>query len=142
MSNVFALRSATVFHTTPRVWRRHHPRLGAAHAATSRPPSRPRRIVSHRLIAMGKVVNFGRSRNQRQGGEPMRLLVVFLLSLMVSQSISIGVGLLVERHFTPYTGLVTFIALYFAMFWLAWRFAIRITEPNAVFGTRLSSAEK
>jgi hypothetical protein len=66
----------------------------------------------------------------------MRLLVVFLLSLVVS------VGLLVERHFTPYTGLVTFIALYFAMFWLAWRFAIRITEPNALFGSRLSSAEK
>jgi hypothetical protein len=72
----------------------------------------------------------------------MRLLVVFLLSLLVSQSISIGVGLLVERHSTPYTGLVTFIALYFAMFWLAWRFAVRMTEPNAFFGTRLSSAEK
>ena len=61
----------------------------------------------------------------------MRLLVVFLLSLVVSQSISIGVGLLVERHFTPYTGLVTFIALYFAMFWLAWRFAVRITAPRS-----------
>jgi hypothetical protein len=72
----------------------------------------------------------------------MRLLVVFLLSLVVSQSISIGVGLLVERHTSAYTGLVTFIALYFAMFWLAWRFAVRMTEPNALFGTRLSSAEK
>jgi hypothetical protein len=72
----------------------------------------------------------------------MRLLVVFLISLVVSQSISIGVGLLVERNTTPYTGLVTFIALYFAMFWVAWRFAIRITEPNALYGSRLSSAEK
>ena len=72
----------------------------------------------------------------------MRLLVVFLLSLVVSQSISIGIGLLVERHTSAYTGLVTFISLYFAMFWLAWRFAVRVTEPNAVFGTRLSSAEK
>jgi hypothetical protein len=72
----------------------------------------------------------------------MRLLVVFLLSLVVSQSISIGIGLLVERHTSAYTGLVTFIALYFAMFWLAWRFAVRVTELNAVFGTRLSSAEK
>jgi hypothetical protein len=75
-------------------------------------------------------------------GRPMRLLVVFLISLVVSQSISIGVGLLVERNTTPYTGLVTFIALYFAMFWVAWRFAIRITEPNALLGSRLSSAEK
>jgi hypothetical protein len=72
----------------------------------------------------------------------MRLLVVFLISLMVSQSISIGIGLLVERNTSPYTGLVTFIALYFAMFWVAWRFAVRVTEPNAFFGTRLSSAEK
>jgi hypothetical protein len=88
------------------------------------------------------VVDLWFTRNQRQGGEPMRLLVVFLISLVVSQSISIGVGLLVERNTTPYTGLVTFIALYFAMFWVAWRFAIRITEPNAIFGSRLSSAEK
>jgi len=72
----------------------------------------------------------------------MRLLVVFLVSLIVSQSISIGIGLLVERNTTPYTGLVTFIALYFTMFWVAWRFAVRLTEPNAFLGTRLSSAEK
>jgi hypothetical protein len=103
---------------------------------------RPRRIVSHRLILLRVSANSTDARNQRQGGEAMRLLVVFLLSLMVSQSISIGVGLLVERHSTPYTGLVTFIALYFAMFWLAWRFSVRITEPNAFFGSRLSSAEK
>jgi len=49
----------------------------------------------------------------------------------VGQSISVGVGLLVERHATPYTGLVTFIVCYFAMFWVAWRFAVRVTEPRA-----------
>ena len=32
---------------------------------------------------------------------------------------------------TPYTGLMTFIAAYFLMFWLAWRIAIRVTEPRA-----------
>ena len=72
----------------------------------------------------------------------MKLLLVFLITLLIGQSLSIGLGLLVERHVSPYTGLVTFIACYFAMFWLAWRFAVRVTEPNAVFGTRLSSAEK
>jgi hypothetical protein len=61
----------------------------------------------------------------------MRLLLVFLTSLLVGQSISVGVGLLVERHATPYTGLVTFIVCYFAMFWVAWRFAVRVTEPRA-----------
>jgi hypothetical protein len=61
----------------------------------------------------------------------MKLLVVFLISVVVGQSISIGMGLLVERYVTPYAGLVTFISCYFAMFWLAWRFAVWITAPGA-----------
>jgi hypothetical protein len=64
-------------------------------------------------------------------GAAMRLLLVFLASLLVGQSISVGIGLLVERHATPYTGLVTFIVCYFAMFWMAWRFAVRVTEPRS-----------
>jgi len=51
--------------------------------------------------------------------------------LLIGQSISVGVGLLVERHATPYTGLLTFIVCYFAMFWVAWRLAVRVTEPRA-----------
>ena len=60
----------------------------------------------------------------------MRLLLTFLICLLVGQSLSIGLGLLVERYSTPYTGLVSFITSYFAMFWLAWRVAVRITEPR------------
>jgi hypothetical protein len=70
----------------------------------------------------------------------MSLLVVFILSLLVGQSISIGLGLLVERYSSPYAGLVTFIGCYFTMFWVAWRFAVRITAPNSRFGGGLSSA--
>ncbi len=40
----------------------------------------------------------------------MSLLVIFIISLLIGQSLSIGLGLLVERYSTPYTGLVTFIA--------------------------------
>lgn len=61
----------------------------------------------------------------------MKLLVVFIISVIVGQAISIVIGLLVERQVTPYAGLVTFIACYFAMFWLAWRFAVRVTEPRS-----------
>jgi hypothetical protein len=61
----------------------------------------------------------------------MRLLLTFIICLLVGQSLSIGLGLLVERYSTPYTGLVTFITSYFAMFWLAWRLAVRITEPRS-----------
>jgi hypothetical protein len=67
----------------------------------------------------------------------MKLLVVFIISVLVGQSISVGIGLLVERQTTPYTGLLTFIVCYFAMFWLAWRFAVRVTEPRS----RLQSSE-
>jgi hypothetical protein len=72
----------------------------------------------------------------------MKLLLVFLVTLLIGQSLSIGLGLLVERHVTPYTGLVTFIACYFVMFWLAWKFAVRITEPHSRLGGWASSAEK
>ncbi len=71
----------------------------------------------------------------------MSLLVVFILSLLVGQSISIGLGLLVERYSSPYAGLVTFIGCYFTMFWLAWRFAVRMTAPSSRLGSRLSAGE-
>jgi hypothetical protein len=60
----------------------------------------------------------------------MTLLLTFLVCLLIGQSLSIGVGLVVERYTTPYTGLVTFLACYFTMFWLAWRVAVRVTEPR------------
>ena len=61
--------------------------------------------------------------------EGAKLLLAFLITLLIGESISVAVGLLVERQVSPYTGLVTFIACYFAMFWVAWRVAVRITEP-------------
>ena len=60
----------------------------------------------------------------------MSLLVVFIISVLIGQSLSIGLGLLVERYSTPYTGLLTFIGSYFAVFCLAWRLALRITAPR------------
>ena len=67
----------------------------------------------------------------------MALLAVFSSAC---DRCSIGLGLLVERHTTPYTGLNTFIAAYFLMFWLAWRFAVRVTAPTTRLGGWLGSA--
>ena len=64
-------------------------------------------------------------------GQAMNLLVIFIVSLVIGQSLSIGLGLLVERYSTPYTGMVTFLGSYFVMFWLAWRFAVRVTAPRS-----------
>lgn len=61
----------------------------------------------------------------------MSLLVIFIITVLIGQSLSIGLGLLVERYSTPYTGLLTFIGSYFTMFWLGWRFAVRITAPKS-----------
>ncbi len=60
----------------------------------------------------------------------MRLIVTYLLTLIVVQSISIGAGLLVDRYYSSYGGLMVFIVLYFFMFWLAWQFAVRVTAPK------------
>jgi hypothetical protein len=65
----------------------------------------------------------------------MSLLLAFVISLLVGQSISVGIGLLVERHATPYTGLVTFLVCFFAMIWLAWHIAVRVTEPRSRLGS-------
>ena len=72
----------------------------------------------------------------------MSLLIIFIISLVIGQSLSIGLGLLVERYSTPYTGMVTFIGSYFVMFWLAWRFAVRITAPRSPYRDGLSGAGK
>jgi hypothetical protein len=73
--------------------------------------------------------------------EGAKLLLTFLITLVIGQSISVFVGLLVERQVSPYTGLVTFIVCYFAMFWVAWRVAVRITAPHSRLGGWASGAE-
>ena len=64
-------------------------------------------------------------------GQAMNLLVIFIISVLIGQSLSIGLGLLVERYSTPYIRLMTFIGRYFVMFWLAWRFALRVSAPRS-----------
>jgi hypothetical protein len=61
----------------------------------------------------------------------MSLLVVYIVSLIVGQSISISAGLLVDRYYSSYGGLMVFIGLYFFMFWLMWKISVRITEPKS-----------
>ena len=69
--------------------------------------------------------------------EGAKLLLVFIIALLIGQSISIGLGLLVERHVSPYTGLVTFMCAISR----AWRLAVRITESRGRLGRWAGSAE-
>jgi hypothetical protein len=69
----------------------------------------------------------------------MGLLLVFIVNVAVGQAIAIFLGLTVERYHSPYAGLVTFIVLYFAVFWVAWQLAIRMTAPGSRLGARLGN---
>jgi len=60
----------------------------------------------------------------------MSLLVVYIAALLVGQSISVGIGVLMDRVYSSHVGLMAFIACYFVMFWLVWRFAVLITTPR------------
>jgi hypothetical protein len=61
----------------------------------------------------------------------MSLLAVYLGTLVVGQSVAVVIGLFIDRHYSPYAGVIVFIALYFTVFWLGWRLAVRITTPKS-----------
>lgn len=61
----------------------------------------------------------------------MGLLAIYILSVLVGQSISVALGLLVERFHSPYSGLLVFIGCFFFVFWLSWQVAVRVTAPKA-----------
>jgi len=54
-----------------------------------------------------------------------------LISLAVAAGgFSAATALVVERTFGNYASLIVFLALYFLSFWLAWVFAVRLSEPK------------
>ena len=61
----------------------------------------------------------------------MGLLVAYLVCLVIGQAITIAIGLSIDRYYSPTASLPISLFLYFAMFWLAWKVAVRITEPKA-----------
>jgi hypothetical protein len=60
----------------------------------------------------------------------MSLLVAYIICLVIGQSITISIGLVLDRVWTPAASLPISLALYFSMFWIAWKVAVRITEPK------------
>jgi hypothetical protein len=59
------------------------------------------------------------------------LLIVYYVAFMIMGDLAAYlIGLIVERAFGNYASLITFLALYFLTFWLAWVLAVRMTEPK------------
>jgi ABC-type phosphate transport system auxiliary subunit len=61
----------------------------------------------------------------------MSLLATYIVTVIIGQSISVSLGLLVDRYYPASISVPVSLALYFAMFWLCWRIAVRVTEPRS-----------
>jgi hypothetical protein len=61
----------------------------------------------------------------------MGLLVAYVVCLLVGQAITIAIGLSIDRFYSSVVSLPISLALYFLMFGIAWKVAVRITEPKA-----------
>ena len=61
----------------------------------------------------------------------MSLLVTYVVTVVIGQSIVIGIGLMVDRYYSSGASLWVALSLYFLMFWRAWRVAVRLTEPRS-----------
>jgi uncharacterized BrkB/YihY/UPF0761 family membrane protein len=61
----------------------------------------------------------------------MGLLVTYIACLIVGQAFTIGIGLSIDRFYSAAISLPISLFLYFTMFWVAWKVAVRITEPKA-----------
>jgi hypothetical protein len=60
----------------------------------------------------------------------MSLLIAFVAWVLVGQAISVVFGLIVEHFTSAETSLLAFIPLYFAVFGVAWKVSVRMTEPS------------
>jgi len=60
----------------------------------------------------------------------MGLVIAYIVILAIGQSITIGIGLAIDRIYSPSISLPVSIGLYFLMFWVAWKIAVRVTEPG------------
>jgi hypothetical protein len=61
----------------------------------------------------------------------MNLLVTYVVCLLIGQSITIAVGLSIDKMYSSAISLPVSIAMYFLMFWVTWKIAVRITEPRS-----------
>lgn len=61
----------------------------------------------------------------------MNLLVTFLITVSVGIFAMAWVGVIVDSMTSPFISLLVFFPLFFMTIWLAWKLAIKLTEPKA-----------
>jgi hypothetical protein len=68
-------------------------------------------------------------------GEKMSLIIVYLALLFVGQAAAVVIGLAVDT-FSKVMGLFVFLALYFLVFAVCWKVAVRLTVPGSFLHAR------
>jgi hypothetical protein len=58
------------------------------------------------------------------------LIVYYLIFVIAGDLADYLIGLIVEREFGSQVSLLVFLALYFVVLWLAWLFAVWMTQPK------------
>ena len=65
----------------------------------------------------------------------MSLMVVYIALVFVGQAIAVMIGLAVDT-FSKAIGLTVFLALYFLVFVVCWKAAVRLTVPGSFLHAR------
>ncbi len=60
----------------------------------------------------------------------MILIVYYLAAVVVGDVLAYFLGLLVERQWGSNPSMFAFLVAYFAVLWVAWVIAVRLTEPK------------
>ncbi len=61
----------------------------------------------------------------------MWILTVYVLIVVISESIVVAIGLVLDRIYPPLS-LPVSLSLFFAVLWLGWILAVRLTDPTRV----------
>ena len=67
----------------------------------------------------------------------MWIMVVYVVIVLACELIVVGVGLALDRLYQP-ASLPISLSLFFAVLWLGWVLAVRLTEPKHAKSPRLA----
>jgi membrane protein implicated in regulation of membrane protease activity len=82
-------------------------------------------LMRRRFPGQSTVVQTG----AMQMNNTVRILLIYVLCMFAGQAAAVGVGLALDSYSTT-LALSVFIPLYYAMYWVAWRFALFIGDRS------------
>ena len=66
----------------------------------------------------------------------MSLMIVYVILVFAGQAAAVTIGILLD-NISKALGLTVFLALYFAVFVVCWKLAVRLTDPGGIIHARL-----